>query len=30
MVSAGGLDLLAGALNRPLTQRMLARAMARM
>jgi geranylgeranyl reductase family protein len=30
MVSAGGLDLLAGALNRPWTQRMLARGMARM
>jgi menaquinone-9 beta-reductase len=30
MVAAGGLDLVAGALNRPFTQRMLARGMARM
>jgi geranylgeranyl reductase family protein len=30
MVSAGGLDLLAGAMNRPATQRVLARTMARM
>jgi flavin-dependent dehydrogenase len=30
LVSAGGLDLLVGAMNRPVTQRMLARSMARM
>ena len=30
LVSTGGLDLIVGAMNRPVTQRMLARSMARM